>query len=287
MKYNKYTIIAATAAIGLVSCEKENVFLNNEGEGMLNCQSLDVNYIGGGQQVRATEVNGVSVDDFTVNFMQKGCNSPEKTYIYADMPQVVTLPVGTYTIQALYGNNEDAAWDNPYYFGETGDITIAANKVTDVPGTVTCKLSNIKIKVNVDDNGLNLIQDYKVKLEVGTSSLEYNKDHAGQTAYFKCESGSKSIVASFTGTVDGHELTSPINVTYNNAAPGNAYTINFTVTKPENGKDGNISFGDSSLNIDTSVDVIDETFTANPDMPNDDIITNYDRDDDRDPSSNQ
>lgn len=280
--------MATAAAIGLVSCEKESAFLYNEGEGMLNCQSLDVNYIGGGQQVRATEANGVSVDDFTVNFIKKGSSTPETTYIYSEMPEVVTLPVGTYTIQALYGNNENAAWDNPYYFGETGEINIEANKITDVPGTVTCKLSNIKIKVNVDDNGLNLIENYKVELTVGKSNLVYNEVQADKTAYFKYVEGSSSIVAGFTGTVDGHELTSPITVTYNNAAPGNAYTINFTVTKPENGKDGNISVGDGSLNIDTSVDVQDvETTPANPDVPNDDIITDYNRDEDRNPSSNQ
>lgn len=279
MKINRYMFFtAATATAMLAGCEKDNAFqVEDRGLGMINCESLDVDYIGG--QTRATEANGVSVADFTVNFVKQGEETSTQTYKYSQMPEIVTLPAGTYTIQATYGENPDAGWDAPYYFGSTAAIVVKANEVTDIPDAVTCKLSNVKVKINIDDHGLGLVgDDYKVEISVGNSKLNFTKTEDDKTAYFKYVEGSNTIGATFTGTVDGAKVTN--TYTFTDAAPGNAYTINFTVTKPENVTPGDINIGEGSINIDTEVVVKDETVTANPDETHDDIIEG-DRNNDR------
>lgn len=279
MRHYIFSIMAASAALlALSACEKESAFGITEEMGMLNCESLNVGYANG-TPTRATEANGVSISDFTVDIIKSGETTPYKSYLYSEMPAVVTLPVGTYKVQAHYGEEKDKEWNNPCYFGEISDVEIKAGEITSTPYKIECGLSNIKISVKVDDLGLGLVQDYNVTLRVGESDLIYDKSKAGQSAYFRYVEGSSSITAEFTGTVDGNETPAPIVITYNNAAPGNSYIVNFTVTKPDNGKPGGIGFGDTSLNVDSSIDVDDTTHTANPDQPNEDVKDDPDRKD--------
>lgn len=269
--------MAAAAVLAMTACEKENVFDVNSEEGMLNCESLNVDYSNGNNPTRATTANGVSVDDFTVDIIKEGEDTPHISYKYSKMPDVVTLPVGNYKVQAHYGEEQDAAWDNPCYFGEIEeDVVIKAGEITSASQVITCSLSNIKISVNVDDLGLGIVTDFNVDLKVGNSTLIYTNAEKGKIAYFRYIAGSNTIAAEFTGTVDGSEITTPIVINYENAAPGNAYSVNFTVTKPENGNPGTIG-GGTGLNIDGTVTIKNETHTANPDEPNESIKDDPDR----------
>lgn len=278
MKHNIYIIIAAAAIVGLTSCESESTFSVSEKKGAVNCERLDVDYVNSGRQTRAN--GSVSLNDFTVKFVNE-TGETKGSYKYSEMPQVVTLPVGTYTAIAEYGSDsETPAWDAPYYKGISQQIIIKENEIADAPATVMCKLQNIRVKVNADGLGSNVTEGWKVTINVGTSSMDYAKANSNQACYFKYEEGSNTITATFTGTVNGTPLTNVLLKTYENAAPGNSYTINLSINKPENDENGGIDLG-NRFTLVTDINVKDENMTVDPDKPYDDIITDADRNNDR------
>ena len=271
MKYNIYSIIAAGALMtGLAGCEKESNFVFGEDEGQLNTESLNVDYINSGRETRA----GVNVGDFTVNFVNTATNEIAKSYKYSEMPEVVALPVGSYKAEAIYGDNPVAEWESPYYVGESSFI-IEKGKITDNVGPVECELNNIRIKVNIDDLGLGLLgNDAKVVVEAGKDgNLTYDRTTTDKAGYFRYD-GSNTIIATFSGTVDGVYVDN-IKQMYDNANSGNAYTINFVVNKPDNVEPGDILIGDGTsdgITVDATISIQDQNEVIDPDEPDDNIL---------------
>lgn len=264
MKINKiYSTIALAAVLGLTACEKESSFLFNEGEGQLNCETLSVDYINSGREVRA---GGVNVNDFDVNFVkvENGVETTVKSYSYGEMPQVVSLPKGNYKAVASYGDNPIAAWESPYYLGNTSFV-IKEGEITNDVDPVECQLSNIRISVNIDDLGLGLLgPDVKVVVTAGNEGmLTYTESTNHTPGYFRYINGSQTIVASFSGTVDGVYVDN-VRRYYDNANAGNAYGVTFTVTKPDNVEPGNINITDGGIQIDATITVVDQNQVVKP-----------------------
>lgn len=271
MRHYKFlSIWAAAALIGLSGCEKESFFNTDDGEGQLNCRSLSVDYINSGRETRA----GVNVGDFTVDFINES-NTVVKSFLYSEMPEVVSLPVGEYTIHAEYGDNPDAEWDAPYYIGESKNkFTIQAGKITDNVDPVECELSNIRVRVNIDDLGLGIVgNDAKVVVRAGDSgSLTFDKTTADKSGYFKYVTDSRTLTATFSGTVDGVYVDA-ITRAYDDVAKGNSYVINFTISRPDELEPGDIQIGDDDndgIHVDASVNVKDENIVIDPDDPGQD-----------------
>lgn len=140
-----YLNIFLTLAIALLaaSCSKEDPF-HDGATGKVNTRSLTVE-LANEENTRAATVD---VADFTVQFFLQGEAAPKATYRYGEMPEVVELPVGTYTARAFYGENLPAAWDAPYYEGNTlSSFEVRADQITMVADPIVCKLSNVKVTV--------------------------------------------------------------------------------------------------------------------------------------------
>lgn len=250
--------LAGASVLLLAGCSADVVDWASSAQGVLDCKALDVDYTGSARHTRATEANGVNVNDFTVEFLD--CEGKAaKTYTYSQMPDIVMLPVGTYTVRAHYGDNTQAGWDSPYYEGSSTQFEIRKNEITTVPQTVVCRLSNIRVQVNIENFGTDTVSDdTTVTVAVGEAgtTLVFDKSTLGKSAYFPYVAGSSSIAATFEGTVYGDKISA--NHTYNDAAPGNAYIINFRITRPDNVQDGDITLGDGGIDVDTTVDVKEE-----------------------------
>lgn len=258
-------IVSATAILMLAGCDKESSFLTDTENGQLDCKALSVDYING-----QTRAEGVNLGDFTVNFINTSTGKTERSFKYSEMPEIVTLPVGDYKAEALFGDNPVADWDAPYYLGNS-EFSIQAGKITDDIKPVECTLSNIRIAVNVDDLGLGILgDDVKVVVRAGKGELTFDKTTSGKSGYFRYVENSNSITAVFSGTVDGDYIEGETR-TYSNAAPGKAYQINFNVNRPDNVEPGDIDTGE--ITIDASITIRDVTRPVDPGEPDDEILT--------------
>lgn len=236
MKKYIYLLLSAIIVSLATSCSKDAPF---EGDadtayGQLLTASLDVSLKSeyGPRSLRDRRVRAAapSVNDFTVEFYRQDAaegDAPVASYKYSEMPEIITLPVGSYTAKAFYGSNPVAAWDEPYYEGST-EFSIEADKITENVEPIVCTFANVRVSVNFDDLLLaSMSPDCKVTVKVGdVGELDFTLADMGvRSGYFRYVEGSTTLVATFTGTVDyvyTVESKSGIDV-----KPGTHYQINF------------------------------------------------------------
>lgn len=270
---NKIFNIFATLlvlAVLLPSCDKEDLFPCGDSDGKtgtVNFRKMVVEVNSGENEVRAADVN---VGEFLVE-VTSASGSTEYAGTYAEMPEVLTLPVGGYTVTAKSPSNPDAAWETPYYEGKQ-TFTVKENEVTFVD-PVVCKIANVKVTVKYDSRLLAVMDDdCVVTVQTGAgSTLQYSKTEtrSGNFRYVEGE-GTATLVATFRGTVE--ENYEENFRTYTDVAPGNHYIITYRLKTPggeEPDVTGTINPGvnvdavvevvDMNLNIDVEDDILDET----------------------------
>ncbi len=104
---------------------------------------------------------------------------------FSDVPAVITMEPGVYTVTAKSPGDKKAAWSQPIYLGISDNVTVSAGKTNTVQ--ITCKLSNMKVSISVSDRFLSEMEDdFSIVVDNGDGTLTWNKDviAAGQSGYF-------------------------------------------------------------------------------------------------------
>lgn len=252
-KILKYTIFALAALI-MAACGKEDPFPPSSETGELSTKKMIVKIENEENVVRSA----IDVSTFLVDIYRDG--NIVESYVYADMPEVVTLPVGVYTVKVRSGEVQPVAWDAPYFEGEQ-QFEVKAREITEV-STVVCRLANVRVSIFYDDALREaLSDDTKVTVVMGeNASIDFAKDET-RSAYFAYVPGSNSMVATFSGTVYNGKYEQL--KAYTDVAPGNHYKITYTfhgLVVP--GDEGGISF--TGVSVDCNV--VEESLTFNVDV---------------------
>ncbi|MDE6553545.1 MAG: DUF4493 domain-containing protein [Muribaculaceae bacterium] len=271
MKYKFLSYIVAAASMALAGCDKEATFNMNPGEGQLNCRTLTVDYI---NNTRANS-SAVELGEFKVDFVNTANNETARSFKYAEMPEIVSLPQGSYRAEASFGDNPIAEWEAPYYLGNT-DFEINAGQITDDVDPVECVLSNIRVRVKINDLNLGLLgDDAKVVVHAGKEGeLTYDHSTINQAGYFRFIENSHTLTAEFSGTVDG-KYVNATPLIFDNVESGKAYDINFTVNRPDNMEPGEIVVGGepgNEITVNATIAIVDQTKEIDPDEPEDNIL---------------
>lgn len=255
-----YNILAMAfmAAIVLVSCSKEDPFIPGvepgDGQGQVSMKKMFVEIDNEEAVVRSS----VDVSAFIVTISNTTKIVAE--YSYQDMPEILTLPVGDYTVNVKSHEVKNAAWDEPYFVGSQS-FSVEANKITEVD-TVVCKLSNVKVSVKYDSKLLaQMGDDCKVNVKIGqVGELNFEKSET-RSGYFKYVDGSTTMIATFSGTVQG--AMEENFRTYVDVAPGKHYIITYTLHSPG----GNVPdvAGDITTGVNVDSYVTTENLTINVD----------------------
>lgn len=252
--------MAALMAVGAVSCGKEAPFSadTSQDKGRLLATSFKLSLNIAENMVRSN-ADAPDVSDFDVAFYKDGEADPEFSYKYGEMPEIVLLPVGSYVVRASYGgeygDGVKAAFDAPFYLGESNQFSIEKDKVTDDIGTVVCRLSNVKVSILFDPELKAVMDaDAKVSVTVGTNgtALDFSRDNE-RSGYFEFAEGSTTLAATFSGNVEDEPTTE--TKTYDNVSPGNHYRITFKLHRVDPTDPGDIG-GD--IKVDASVTIDDK-----------------------------
>lgn len=264
MKLKIFSALAIATCL-MSSCHDNwSPSLDEDGEGQLRMEAIDVT-----NAENVIKRAGVDVSNFIVTVNNSEGQSIRQ-WKYAEMPEIITLPVGEgYTVDVISHVQEKAAWDAPYFKGTSQKFNIAKNQLTNV-GTVTCKLSNIKVSIRFSDKMKELMgDDCKVTVIANDQGrLEFTPDET-RSGYFEALEGSSTLVATFSGTIAGSY--EEIRKTYTDVAAGQHRIITYSVksgdpTIPD--ENGNINISDG-INIDMST--VDESIEGNV-APDEDII---------------
>ena len=140
---NKWTLAVAMLA-GLASCEMKNEILGKDpmtgDTGTLNL------YVETGKTTKGTTDQ---VDQFPVTITGTDVEYTKKFDSYAELKQAgdVTLPVGTYTIEACSPGEFKSEMSEPFYGGKLENVKIVKGQTAET--SVVCTMQNVKISISL------------------------------------------------------------------------------------------------------------------------------------------
>lgn len=165
-----------------VGCGKDPKIENEFGNGCAKGRfSLELGTVGSFEVVsRAAEE---TVRDFTVRI--KGTTLKETAYDstwtrYGDMPSIVTIPAGSYTIEAFNGEQR-SGFDSPYYYGNK-EFVVGIQELT--AAQVTCQLACVKVSVEFSALFLNNVNEPVCIIhQANGAALEFAPDDQSLIGY--------------------------------------------------------------------------------------------------------
>lgn len=215
--------VAACMTLGSCNDDNWNPGGSDSGEGTVSLASMDVD-VNTAESVQGRA--SVNTDTYLVEILNKETGAQAGSYVYGEMPEVVTLPVGKYTVNVRSHEVQPAQWSAPYYVG-TKDFEIVSNKITEI-GTVMCKFSNIKVTVRYTAELFAMLgNDARVTVVAGErGQLEFTPTET-RAAYFEAVEGSMTLVAEFKATIGGNLIT--MTKPFTDVTAGKHYIITFSV----------------------------------------------------------
>lgn len=210
------------------------------------------------------------VNSFQVTIYDK-TGAEAGSWTYGQMPEIVPLAAGDgYVVKVKSHDVEKAAWEQPYYYGESKTFTIEKNKITEV-GTVTAEFKSIKVTVEFSD-ALKAIVDDDVKVVIeandeGLITFTKKEVEDGSAAYFEAVDGSTTMVAHFIGSISGNAIDNKVPFTDVTAGQHRIvrYGIQIGPDVPE--PDGSITPGGISLDTEiVEVDIDGNTTVKDPNI---------------------
>ena len=203
---------------------------------------------------------GVDVSNFLLTIKNSQGEQVEQ-YTYSEMPEIISLPVGTYTVVASSAETATNGFDVPFYTGSTEQFTIKENELTEV-SALTCRLANVMISVEYDEELRKLMgEDVVTTVKIGDNSLDIPSSET-RKAYLIAPASAGSMDITLKGTIDGESVTEVKRV--ENVQAGQYHIIKNVLSLVN---DGNNSMGGNlniAINIDSSMTSSDETVGVNP-----------------------
>lgn len=190
------------------------------------------------------QLKAANLDEFVVIIYNEADEIVESYSRAADMPDLISLPEGTYYAEAHSDNNLPAAFDNDYYYGVSENFEIVTGETT--TAGITCSLANIRVTVIYSDNVINGFEDYSTIVSNAGGSLLFEADET-RAGYFN--EGPLNIEATLIYTDGaGDTQTKILTGAVENAETGKHYQITIDAT---------VSGGDAAIEL--SVDESYET----------------------------
>ena len=177
----RYIILTVLAVLSVFSCSREEMGLSAaRGEGLL---SVDI-----GNAPDMTVITKTVEQEMI--FRIEVINSEGVTVATVDdhttlAGEPLSLRVGHYTVRASHGKDVDAAFDEPFYAGETEVDIVEGETAT---AAITCALDRVKVSVSVSDEVKEKFTDYSIAVDNGNpgSTLVFQGTELGNTGYFRC-----------------------------------------------------------------------------------------------------
>lgn len=202
---NKWALAVAMLA-GLASCEMKNEILGKDpmtgDTGTLNL------YVETGKTTKGTTDQ---VDQFPVTITGTDVEYTKKFDSYAELKQAgdVTLPVGTYTIEACSPGEFKSEMSEPFYGGKLENVKIVKGQTAET--SVVCTMQNVKISISLTEEFLATYQDWTItvtdKKQDGHIKI-YTKAADGETpapVYWKMDESVETIYINGTAKTNGGE----------------------------------------------------------------------------------
>ena len=131
---------------------------------------------------KKTEITTSEAGLGSVSFSISSDNSEYVTSV-SEMPGVLELVSGNYTVTATSPDAKPVAWDQPVY-GGSQDFTVMVGKVSNV--NLKCSITNMMVTINPTDDFLNELTGWNVTVTSEDGHLTWNRTEydEGKAAFF-------------------------------------------------------------------------------------------------------
>lgn len=206
----------------------------DQGEGQVSFAAIKVEV----NVAITTKSESINTDNYLVRIYSAKTNLLVQEYPkLSEMPEIITLEVGDYRIEALSHDVQPVEWDKPYYKG-TQTFSVKKDEVTMVEA-IKCTFQNIMVTVSYSDDLKPLLKgDQSVTVFLGENKVTFNSTEK-RAAYFASLDISNTLIAKFEGTVDGEVL--QMQKSFTGVKGGEHRNIEFTLDVP--------SIGDMALSL--------------------------------------
>lgn len=165
----------------------------------------------------------VPLEDFKVIIEQEDGIVYAEYNNYSEVPAEIELPTGTYKVIAHSDNDQPAAFDNPYYYGESSLFTIDKDEVQSV--SLTAELANMKVSVEYTTNVVNSFDSYSTTVENSAGDALVFNETETREGYFAVDPLSILATLSYT-RLDGEVVTVQYAASVTDPQPKTHYRIN-------------------------------------------------------------
>lgn len=260
----KYFLICLTLLAGMLAftaCHSEVMEGQSTGKGELNLASMtaEVNTEVETVYLGSRAESGTDFSNYIVTVYDAQSQKVNQ-WKYSEMPEIVSLAVGTCTVEVTSAEAPANGFDIPYYKGST-TCEIKENEIVDVPA-ITCKLANMMFSVEYDEEFKSKMgEDVVTTITVGDNSLEIPSSET-RKAYLVAPGGeTTSMTVTLKGTIDGEAIDYSERFTDVKTGVHNIIKYKFTPVSDGSGDGGTLNV---AINVDSSLTGSDEVIGVNP-----------------------
>lgn len=256
-----FTLLASI--LFFYSCHMESMedIVNSKGNLSLSSMKVGVNLDVDVVYLESRAESEIDLSNYIVTIYDKYSQQAGQ-WVYSEMPEIVSLAVGTYTVEVKSATEPSNGFDVPYYKG-TATCEVKENQVTEGP-EISCKLANMLFTVEYDESFQDKIsEDVVTTITIGENSLQIPASESRKAYLIASSSETASMEVSLKGTIDGEMI--DYNERFDNVKIGVHNIIKYQFIPVSDGSESESGGAfNISIAIDSSLTGSDESVSVNP-----------------------
>lgn len=254
-----FTLIASTLLFCACHTESMEDIVNAKGNLSLSSMKVGVNLDVDVVYLDSRAVSEIDLSNYIVTIYDKYSQRAGQ-WVYSEMPEIVSLAVGTYTVEVKSAAEPSNGFDIPYYKG-TATCEVKENQVTEGL-EISCKLANMLFTVEYDESFQDKIsEDVVTTITIGENSLQIPASESRKAYLIAPDSETASMEVSLKGTIDGEVI--DYSEHFDNVKSGVHNIIKYQFIPVSDGSVAGGAFS-VSIAIDSSLTGSDESVSVNP-----------------------
>lgn len=203
MKFSKIIICCIGTLMGLASCLSENPYAadsNNNGNLRLEVEIVQ-------PEATTRAASDIDTKTFPVTIVDNSGKVVKEYSAQSEVPTLVPMEVGKYTVSAHQPGELLQKMDHPYYKGSK-DVEILKGVTSDVD--ILCKMANSCITINYSDEFLEAFTSWSVTVNDGSeTALSFTSQDGvkSQSIYWLFKDNATILTVNFQGmTQEGNKI---------------------------------------------------------------------------------